>query len=139
LRHFCWGSAVRHPNGADAPNALCDPSIWHATRVELSCTSLPAVCEATGITPPACPWLAAVRSQALHREAGNRAERFSAASSFCAIHDDRVSIGGAGRDGRRSIHYYSRRQRKMTSEDRFPARRSRTPAADRLAAATRML
>jgi hypothetical protein len=51
--------------------------------------------------PLACPRLAAVRSPALNREAGNQAERFLAASSFRAIRDVWISKGGAGRDGRR--------------------------------------
>jgi len=51
--------------------------------------------------PPACSRPAAVRSPPPHREAGNRAERFIAASSFRAIRDVGISYAGAGRDGRR--------------------------------------
>jgi len=41
-----------------------------------------------------------VRSPPPHCAAGNRAERFIAASSFRAIHDVVISHDGAGRDGR---------------------------------------
>ena len=38
----------------------------------------------------------------MHRAAGNWLDRFTAASSVCAIRDLRISNGGACRDGRRS-------------------------------------
>ena len=43
----------------------------------------------------------AVGARRRHREAGKRAERFIAASSFRAIRVVGISNGGAGRDGRR--------------------------------------
>src|SRR5688572_3994574 len=82
-------------------------------------------------TPPACSRLAAVRSPARYCEAGNRAERFVAASSFCAIRGLRVSNVGAGRDGKRWSWVLLAAGWKGTSEGRFPGGRSRPPAESR--------
>ena len=72
---------------------------------------------------------AAVRSTALQREAGNRAERFTGASSSRAIRDVRISDEGACRDGRRSSWVLLAAGAQGMSGGRFPAVRSRTLAA----------
>jgi hypothetical protein len=70
------------------------------------------------------------RSTPTHK-AGKRTERFLAASSFRAIRDPGISIGGACRDGCRRDRPYSRRERTSTSGVSFPGARSRRPRAGR--------
>jgi hypothetical protein len=52
-----------------------------------------------------------VGARRLHREAGNRATRFIAASSVCAIRAVRMGKSGACRDVWPGLNPYSRRQR----------------------------
>ena len=70
------------------------------------------------------------RSTPTH-ESGKRAERFLDASSFRAIHADRVSNDGACRHRCRWNRPYSRRERTSMSGASFPGVRSRRPRAGR--------
>jgi hypothetical protein len=73
-----------------------------------------------GTSPLACPRPAAVRRTACHREAGNRAERFIAASSCRVIAVVRVATGGACHDYRRANGFDWRRKRRGRAETDFP-------------------
>jgi hypothetical protein len=97
-RRLCSGRTSLDPNGAqprwfpEPPRIFTPDACRHGSR--LRCARRPP--------PLACPRLAAVRSPTCHGEAGNRPERFCAASSVCAIRDVRGSPAGVCRAGRRS-------------------------------------
>ena len=81
-------------------------------------------------------WRVDVRSTATHREAGNGPQRFIAARLVCVIHVGRIARAGACHARCRRLRPYAPRGRQGTSGGRFPAVRSRTPAATQDAAVT---